>query len=568
MGEAIIGIMLDVSGSMKETFNLDRSTDTDVEKSHTILTSIMNIVKREVVQHNCKESVFTCAFGLCQRPETWQSHEICDLMPLLEYFSKTRTENVYEKLFQLACSHGASHINRWIRSTLSEFQAVVLLDCLRSNSSLARELVALIPSGEETTSAYLAAKGVDKAPGISLIVGLCFLGLSLMSPFFLCAGSPFLVAGIAIKPDCGTSRLEAEARNSKAYKRACEIINQHIKLRPRSVQQVSKTLDVLLNSTEAPSAESSLHHKIRELLDPIKPFIFGKTPMCKALKDAWNIFLMKKNASRKVLFILSDGCSTDGDPRPMAEELHSLGVTIITCFLTSHAVENPKRLLYEADDSWAHKDGRRVLFEMSSPMKNTHTPITYLVDADWELPGEGSSHLFIEANSVDVVNEFCEIVVSQMTRPCDALLHILEKIDLATYVNQQNAQFEPKQQHKATCYANAIAAVFHLTLNQIVGRRCPTFETIRKGIIEESGSHGADVEQVLEQFCPQYQLRYRKVDEEGARRAINERRVLVAEFCLDDDQWEQFHKFYEDHSGGILGRHNLNSEFNHRYLLG
>eukprot|EP00118_Oscarella_pearsei_P020434 m.221227 g.221227 ORF g.221227 m.221227 type:complete len:530 (+) comp39956_c1_seq3:140-1729(+) len=529
MGEAIIGIMLDVSGSMKETFNLDRSTDTDVEKSHTILTSIMNIVKREVVQHNCKESVFTCAFGLCQRPETWQSHEICDLMPLLEYFSKTRTENVYEKLFQLACSHGASHINRWIRSTLSEFQAAILLDCLRSDQYQARKLAALFPWRISTT------------------------------------------IGELLFDDCS---LNAKARDSNAYKRACEIISQRIKscimehLKPRSVQQVSKILDVLLHSTEAPSAESSsLHHKIRELLDPMKPFIFGGTPMCKALNEARDI-LMKTNASRKVLFILSDGDSSDGDPRPIAEGLRSLGVTIITCFLTSHGVENPKCLLYEADDSWAHKDGRRVLFEMSSIMKNTHTPITYLVDADWELSSEGCSHLFIEVNSLDVVDEFCKIVVSQMTRPCDALLHILEKINLATYVNQQNAQFEPKQQHKATCYANAIAAVFHLTLNQIVGRRCPTFETIRKGIIEESGSHGADVEQVLEQFCPQYQLRYRKVDEEGARRAINERRVLVAEFCLDDDQWEQFHKFYEDHSGGILGRHNLNSEFNHRYLLG
>eukprot|EP00118_Oscarella_pearsei_P020433 m.221242 g.221242 ORF g.221242 m.221242 type:complete len:555 (+) comp39956_c1_seq18:140-1804(+) len=554
MGEAIIGIMLDVSGSMKETFNLDRSTDTDVEKSHTILTSIMNIVKREVVQHNCKESVFTCAFGLCQRPETWQSHEICDLMPLLEYFSKTRTENVYEKLFQLACSHGASHINRWIRSTLSEFQAALLFDCLRSDSHLARELAGLIPSGFPTTVYQGVEVCANKVGNIVRTVASLWGG-----------NTP---------ANFGTRYLDAQARDSNAYKRACEIISQRIKscimehLKPRSVQQVSKILDVLLHSTEAPSAESSsLHHKIRELLDPMKPFIFGGTPMCKALNEARDI-LMKTNASRKVLFILSDGDSSDGDPRPIAEGLRSLGVTIITCFLTSHGVENPKCLLYEADDSWAHKDGRRVLFEMSSIMKNTHTPITYLVDADWELSSEGCSHLFIEVNSLDVVDEFCKIVVSQMTRPCDALLHILEKINLATYVNQQNAQFEPKQQHKATCYANAIAAVFHLTLNQIVGRRCPTFETIRKGIIEESGSHGADVEQVLEQFCPQYQLRYRKVDEEGARRAINERRVLVAEFCLDDDQWEQFHKFYEDHSGGILGRHNLNSEFNHRYLLG
>ena len=33
-----------------------------------------------------------------------------------------------------------------------------------------------------------------------------------------------------------------------------------------------------------------------------------------------------------------------------------------------------------------------------------------------------------------------------MTEPCDALVDILEKVDLATYINQVNADFEPKKQ--------------------------------------------------------------------------------------------------------------------------
>lgn len=61
----------------------------------------------------------------------------------------------------------------------------------------------------------------------------------------------------------------------------------------------------------------------------------------------------------------------------------------------------------EADPSWI--DGKSVLFAMSSHMINTHTPISYLVDANWTLPQSGVSHLFSQANSLDVVNEFCKI---------------------------------------------------------------------------------------------------------------------------------------------------------------
>ena len=162
--------------------------------------------------------------------------------------------------------------------------------------------------------------------------------------------------------------------------------------------------------------------------------------MCMALGHSLAVF-KKTDANQRVLFILSDGNPADGDPRSIAQELHSLGVTIVTCFLTSGHIENPRCLLYEADPSW--NDGRRVLFEMSSTMKNTHTPISYLVDAKWRLPPSGESRLFVQANSLDVVNEFCKIVVSQMKKRCDALVDIIETVDLKTYINQTNTKFKP-----------------------------------------------------------------------------------------------------------------------------
>ena len=67
-----------------------------------------------------------------------------------------------------------------------------------------------------------------------------------------------------------------------------------------------------------------------------------------ALEHAKKIFDQAK-VDQKVLFILSDGISGDGDPLPIAQKLHQSNVTIITCFLTSNPVTQRKRLLYTKD---------------------------------------------------------------------------------------------------------------------------------------------------------------------------------------------------------------------------
>lgn len=265
--------------------------------------------------------------------------------------------------------------------------------------------------------------------------------------------------------------------------------------------------------------------------------------MCRALTDAEAVF-NETTTNPKVLFVLSDGQSTDRDPRPIAERLRGSDVTIVTCFLTSENIDNP-RCLFDPKRMFLDR-GKQVLFEMSSTMKNTHTPISYLTDANWELPPSGESRLFVQANSVDVVNEFCKIVVSQMTKSCDAIVHLLEKVPLATYINQRNDEFEPKEQEGGTCYANAIAAVFHLAMHRIIGREggIPDFYKIRKSIIDEYGVKGANTESVLKKVCPKYRLHSRQVDEKGARQAINKRRPVVAKFQLYREQWTKFSKFY------------------------
>ena len=331
-------------------------------------------------------------------------------------------------------------------------------------------------------------------------------------------------------------------------------------------------LDDLLQRSSSTSSSSSSKDRIREIIESIKPIILGRTPMCKALSEAEHVFKEAAGTDEKVLFILSDGKSTDDeDPLPIAQRLRSAGVTIATCYITSYEVQNPKCLLDPRDyTKFEHDSGQQVLMKMSSTMKNTHTPVSYLVDANWELPLSGESCLFVEANSLEVVNEFCRIIVSQLTRrSCDALVDMIGKVPLADYINLSNEAFEPKAQENQTCYANATATVLHLAMNRIVGREggIPRFEDVRDRIVTEFGKNPAHTEEVLKLVCPEYRLHFHAVDEIGARKAINQRRPVIARFSIYQKQREKFKKFYKLSPKQILLKSDIEGEFSCNYLL-
>ena len=188
-------------------------------------------------------------------------------------------------------------------------------------------------------------------------------------------------------------------------------------------------------------------------------------------------------------------------------------------------------------------------------MRNTNAPITHLVDYGWKLPLSGDCRLFVLANSLDVVEEFCKVAVSQLTHATDALVHMLARLSLAEYINQTNDDFKAQQQIGETCYANAIAAVFHLAMHRIVDREggIPGFKAIRSRIIREYGNEGANTEMVVKKISPEYRLKcHVKINEEGARKAINERRPVVARFSWKGKQEEMFKKFYERSPKAIL----------------
>lgn len=541
----MFGVLVDVSGSMQNAYDLDRKRDASVERVHAIITTIVNIVKQEVSHHDSyrQASIFVNAFGLSGTTDT------CDLIALLDCIARIRDlrrrDVGYSELIDMAEQNGATCAREWIRDHLSDKQAGDLYRALCFDESLITEMIKLLP--DPSSGRVVAAK-----------VGVTFLNELL----------PSLQVGKDVER-LAVQHSKAYMFAEKLFKDNDFIINRALKRmqhpQPKSVQSVSELLDRLNLSKDSSrasfgSSSESLHDRIEELIDPIRPYIFGGTPMCKAMNDALTVFKQAGEES-KVLFILSDGQSADGDPCPIARELHKLGVTIVTCYLTADHIDNPRCLLDKAHPGWP-KDGRSVLFEMSSTRMNVETPLSYLIDAKWELPSSGESRLFVQANSLDVVDEVCETVVSQLANPCDALVDILEKVPLADYINQRNDEFEPKTQDGGTCYANAVATVFHLAMHRIVGREggYPDFYTIRDRLIKEYGKKGANTRKVLKNVCPEYRLHFSEVDEAHARQALNKRRPVVARFSLFKEQWSKFSAFYCRSPKKILQKSDVTDE--------
>ena len=526
----MFGVLLDVSGSMQNAYALDvdRTRDASVQRTHAVVTTIANIARREAKHHGRQDSIFTCAFGLSKQTD------ICDLVPLFEIMRDSRRQP--DPLIELAKQHRAPHAERWIREYLSKVEASVLYQQLLRDESLIPKLLQKLPSSFTTTSASVATS--------------------------------IPLAGYLVKWGEG-----AMVGNSEAYTYAKDIISGRSEEdvfvenlvalpKPRPVQYVSELLDELLQEKPAGASsgsdvDKSAHDAVQELIDTIKPYIYGGTPMCKAMNQALSIFRKVASADKdkaNVLFILSDGASGDGDPCPIAQDLKELGVSIVTCYLTDDYIQHPKRLLDAKDPTWGFRGGQLALFEMSSTMHNTHTPVSYLVDAGWELPLSGESRLFVQANSLDVVNELCSIVVSQMTKGCDALVDIIAKVSLATYINQTNADFKAVEQEGETCCANAVAAVLHLAMQRIVKREggVPDFDVIRQQIVGKYGEN-AITRVVLENVCPKYRLHFRTtVDETGARKAVNERRPVVTIFRWYKQERSKFRRFFRNNKKGIL----------------
>lgn len=533
----LAGVLVDVSGSMEQSLQLDiKPTNQSLTRAESIFNTIIKIAETEVTQ-NEEQKIFVIAFGL-------QNVKTADLLTLLEHFSMPNNNsshnyaNGYESLIQLLERNGAPHAKNYIKKYLKESEARFLNDYYSRHNDELAVLVKNLPS---------ACKDYMPSLIVSRVSDMDFLGITEYIEKNKArehADKAILQAEGAIRK---ASRLQAE----HAFREASRPKTRTLKAAVDLLHRVSGK-----PSCSSLSADKSLSaEQLKNLIDFIKPHIYGDTPMCKALEIALDMFKGSSH-DHKVLFLLTDGQATDGDPVRFITKIDNEKIRVFVCLISSDNILNPRQLYYEPDPNWEKE--QVDMFKLSTLVDNTHPMMSVLLEHGWKLPTSGQSRLFVQANHPDVIDEFSSLV-RRAAESNDALLNILARASLDKYINSANSTFKPTEQIGGTCYAHALATVLHLAMHRIVGREggYPEFAEIRDQLIREYGHKGAYTENVLNLWTPRCRLQYKEVDELGARNAINARRPVAATFSLYEQQWTAFGEFYRDNPQGILEAKNL-----------
>ena len=532
---ALIGILLDVSGSMKRS--IGRGIDDNGEPwARSIVEVIDNLIKYDVSTDN---HVFAVGFGANE------GEQIFDILGTLERIhlhnqafdrnDKPVTRGHLNEIFNILEKAGARYIRKWVdvevaRSVIPDYTADLLLRKFQSDQSFASKFMEFLPSVCR-----------DRDTGDSPLLGL--------------------VETVATSVVTTFKRAKTEDVKKVIDKAAPHLMKKSVG--EDSIFNVRKASDILHGCFDE---EELSKERSRELLRRIEPYIYGGTPLYESIRRA--TVLMRTNevsCHKKVLFVLSDGEPGDGAIDDLVKrneavsKLTDAEVNVVGCFVTDSTTIKPRRLYSEMKPEW--QEGAQFLFSLSSILTTQSIPRTMFVKRDWSIEVKNNeTRLFLQVNHPDHLREACDlarkVVCSQ-----EALSDLLADVDLDVYINQSVRDYEAQaKQEGQTCFAHASATVLHLTMKRIHGRqgKIPDFEELKNEMIGHFGKEAAVIKTVLEKMCNKYRLRYKQVDLKGAMEAVASSRPVIAAFWLTLDEWGRFDEFFETNRKGILTKKKIN----------
>ena len=523
MAKALIGILLDVSDSMRR--NVGSGVDEDGGPwALSIFEVIDNLIKHDVSPDN---SVFALAFG------ARGGDQLLDILTCLQSSKcdQKATDDQIEKIYRILEGAGAKYIRKWARrevvqGVFTRHKASLFLEKAESDEDFPKTFVqmCLPPECRVFPGGALAAQ--------------------------LLTGAEHACASV------WSSIREATEEDIQGALTKAQPLLVSFKPRIFNVKEASDVLHGYIDEGELSKERS------RELLEKVEPYIYGATPLYQAIRTATKCF--EKHAStfqshKKLLFVLSDGVPTDGGKndsaaiKKAATRLENAGVTVIGCFVTESKTIQPKQMFSKMNTNW--DSGSKFLFSLSSTITTQSIPRTMFVNRKWSIDFENNeTRLFLQVNHPDHLGDACDlardVVCSQ-----EALSDLLANVDLDVYINRSVRDYEAQEEQEGnTCYAHASATVLHLIMKRIHGRRgkIPTFDELKDEMIGHFGKKASSIGEALERMCRKYHLRYKPVGLKGAMEAVASSRPVIATFKLTSKEWDRFKNFFKTNGKGIL----------------
>ena len=523
MAKALIGILLDVSDSMRD--NVGSGVDEDGGPwALSIFEVIDNLIKHDVSPDN---SVFALAFG------ARGGDQLLDILTCLQSSKcdQKAADDQVEKIYRILEGAGAKYIRKWARrevvqGVFTRHKACLFLEKAESDEDFPKTFVqtCLPPKCRVFPGGALEAQ--------------------------LLTGAEHACASV------WSSMREATEEDIQGALTKAQPLLVSFKPRIFNVKEASDVLHGYIDEGELSKERS------RELLEKVEPYIYGATPLYQAIRTATKCF--EKHAStfqshKKLLFVLSDGDPTDGGEndsaaiKKVATRLENAGVTVVGCFVTQSKTIQPRQMFSKMNTNW--DSGSKFLFSLSSTITTQSIPRTMFVKRDWSIDFENNeTRLFLQVNHPDHLRDACDLARNVVCSQ-EALSDLLADVDLDVYINQSVRDYEAQEKQEGhTCYAHASATVLHLTMKQIHGPEndVPTFVELKDEMIGKFGKEAFSITKALDEMCKNYHLRYKRVDVKGAMEAVASSRPVIATFKLTRKEWDRFKEFFITNGKGIL----------------
>lgn len=319
---SLTGILLDVSGSMRE--NIESGTD---EESKPWAESIFKVIDDLIEQDLSSENrVFAIGFGAdCENREIFDVIGTIQQLENIEipvYSKKSpAAEDKINAVFDILEENNARNIRKWaknvflIQEVVSDYMASLILGKLQSDKLFLKHFVNDIlpsPCRNQTVPitqlhpATLAWQTLEVAlvawwwPPVGIICGAEVIFEDKVADTTKTIASSVRQA---TKED-----IEEIVKKVKCY--FLKGVNSH------SIFSVKDASNIVRGYVDKKELSKK---RAQEMLESVKPFIYGKTPLYQSLEKAVTFFEENKlgykennGKTNKLLFIVSDGVPTDG----------------------------------------------------------------------------------------------------------------------------------------------------------------------------------------------------------------------------------------------------------------
>ncbi len=414
--KTLIGLVVDVSGSMETSIR--NEADGKLSRFESFQRALKRLLDeaRNVLRARSGEEkidspidLFIYCFGLKDK-----IIEVADLLTLMKMgdigiqeskqqeeqnraseSSYSLSQEPFQDLERIARIYGRDGWGEWARDNFTYEQAQVLVDQLHDSGNASR-MASYLPGGS-TAQLAQGASNVANRMGLGRVAG--FVGQA---------------TGLS-------SGITAQLKNAQRF--AVELILQRgvkaqvstqDEIRQRISQRIRQKLDSIGDTTLSIGEVTDTWSQSDIFLQNFEDMVYGGTPMCKALNVVKERFRKElsghKDKRDLVLFLLSDGEPTDGNPLSIVREIKAMGVSIICCLIDSKDIIDPKILFNQPNSSW--NNNACLMFEMASEIEEKSHFARFLLKKGWAINSQAK--MFVQLNHSKVLEEFIQIILSPL----------------------------------------------------------------------------------------------------------------------------------------------------------